>query len=129
MRVLYMKQYEVEFYEDEQRFCPITDWIRELDQIHSKDNRSMLKKVYFQIERLGNEGPNVGEPIAKRLDEDIWELRPIPNRIFVGIMKGKGIVLLHHFRKRVRRLPDMKSKKRNENMPVGSSEVKRYEMG
>ena len=95
-----MKQYEVEFYEDEQGFCPIADWTRELDRVNSKDNRTMLKKVYFQIERLENEGPGVSEPVAKRLDEDIWELRPIPNRIFFGIMKGKRIVLLHHFRKK-----------------------------
>ena len=65
----------------------------------------MLKKVYFQIERLENEGIGVGEPIAKRLDEDIWELRPIPNRIFFGIMKGKRIVLLHHFRKKSQQTP------------------------
>ena len=100
-----MKQYEVEFYEDEQGFCPVADWIRELDRVHNKENRSMLRKVYFQIERLENEGPAVGEPVAKRLDEDIWELRPIPNRIFFGILKGKRIVLLHHFRKKSQKTP------------------------
>ncbi len=100
-----MNQYEVEFYEDEQGFCPIADWIRELDRVNSKENRSMLKKVYFQIERLEHEGPGVGEPVAKRLDEEIWELRPIPNRIFFGIMKGKRIVLLHHFRKKSQKTP------------------------
>lgn len=42
-----MKQYEIEFYEDEQGFCPIAEWIRELDRIKSKENKSMLKKVYF----------------------------------------------------------------------------------
>lgn len=100
-----MKQFEVEFYEDEQGFCPIADWIRELDRLNSKENRSMLRKVYFQIERLENEGPGVGEPVVKRLDEDIWELRPIPNRVFFGIMKGKRIVLLHHFRKKSQKTP------------------------
>ena len=77
-----VKQYEVEFYTDEQGFCPIAEWIRELDRVSCKENRSMLKKVYFQIERLENEGLSVGEPTVKRLDEDIWELRPIPNRIW-----------------------------------------------
>lgn len=100
-----MKQYEIEFYEDEHGFCPIAEWIRELDRINSKENKSMLKKVYFQIERLENEGPSLGEPIAKRLEEDIWELRPIPNRIFFGIVKGKRIVLLHHFRKKSQKTP------------------------
>ena len=31
--VLDMKQYEIEFYEDEHGFCPIAEWIRELDRI------------------------------------------------------------------------------------------------
>ena len=100
-----MKHYKVEFYEDEKGFCPIVDWIRELDRINSKENRSMLKKVYFQIERLENEGIGVSEPVAKRLDEDIWELRPIPNRIFFGTINGKRIVLLHHFRKKSQKTP------------------------
>jgi phage-related protein len=100
-----MKQYEVEFYEDERGYCPITDWLRELDKMNSKEGKSTLKKVYFQIERLENEGPGVGEPTTKHLDGDIWDLRPIPNRIFFGIMKGKRIVLLHHFRKKSQKTP------------------------
>lgn len=100
-----MKRYDVEFYEDEKGCCPIANWIKELDRVSSKESRSMLKKVYFQIERLENEGPEVGEPIAKRIDEVIWELRPIPNRIFFGFMKGKQIVLLHHFRKKSQKTP------------------------
>lgn len=100
-----MKHYEVELYEDGFGNCLVADWIRELDRANSKESKSMLRKVYFQIERLEHEGPGVGEPVAKRLDDDIWELRPIPNRIFFGVMKGNRIVLLHHFRKKSQKTP------------------------
>ena len=123
-----MKHYEVEFYEDEHGSCPVADWIRELDSVKSKESKSMLKKIYFQIERLENEGPGVGEPIAKRLNENIWELRPIPDRIFFGVMKGEKIVLLHHFRKKRKKHQDMKLSRRNANFKTGSNEVKIYEM-
>ncbi len=100
-----MAHYDIEFYEDDRGNCPVADWLRELDRANSKETRSMLKKVFFQIERLQNEGLGVGEPIVKRLDEDIWELRPIPNRILFGVMKGRNIVLLHQFRKQSQRTP------------------------
>lgn len=100
-----MTHYEIELYEDERGQCPIADWLKELDRSDNKECRSMLKKIYFQIERLQNEGLGVGEPLIKRLDEDIWELRPIPNRIFFGAIRGKSIVLLHHYRKQSQKTP------------------------
>ena len=74
-----MSDYTIEFYEDRHGFCPIAEWLRGLDQSNSKLNKSMLKKVYFQLERLAREGPLIGEPIVKKLDSEIWELRPILN--------------------------------------------------
>ncbi len=108
-----MKKYEVEFYEDETGNCPMADWLRNLNKIDSKENKSMLKKVYFQIERLEYEGISVGEPIVKKLDANIWELRPIPNRILFGIIKGRKIVLIHHFRKKSRKTPKNEIEKAN----------------
>jgi phage-related protein len=103
--VLDVKQYDVEFYEDERGQCPVADWIQELDRSTSKESKSMLKKIYFQIERLENEGTGLGEPIIKHLDEQIWELRPVPNRILFGVMKGRRIILLHYFRKKTKKTP------------------------
>lgn len=101
-----MSDYTIEFYEDRHGFCPIAEWLRGLDQSNSKLNKSMLKKVYFQLERLAREGPLIGEPIVKKLDSEIWELRPIPNRVFFAVMKDKQIVILHHYRKKSQRTPD-----------------------
>ena len=45
------------------------------------------------------------ENYVKHIDGDIWELRPIRNRIlFAGIVGGR-FVLLHHFVKKTQKTP------------------------
>lgn len=100
-----MKRFDVELYEDVHGFCPIATWLKELDRLTNKENRSMLRKVYYQIERLEMEGLGLGEPIAKHIEADIWELRPIPNRILFAVIKNNKILLLHHFRKKTQKTP------------------------
>ena len=65
----------------------------------------MLKKVYYQIERLEIEGLGVGEPIIKHIEGEIWELRPIPNRILFAVVNDRRIILLHYFRKKTQKTP------------------------
>lgn len=46
-----------------------------------------------------------GNPHIKHLDSDIWELRPLRNRVlFVAWMNG-SFVLLHHFIKKTQKTP------------------------
>lgn len=100
-----MKKFEVIFYEDERGNCQIADWLRSLDRENSKSSRSMLRKIYFQFERLENEGLIIGEPIVKRLTPTIWELRPIPNRILFAVLSGSHFLLLHSFREKSHATP------------------------
>jgi len=97
-----MKRFEVILYEDTRGSCPIADWLRDLDREDSKSSRLLLRKVYFQIERLENEGLFVGEPMIKRISTDIWELRPIPYRILFITLSDHRFLLLHSFRKSTR---------------------------
>jgi phage-related protein len=54
---------------------------------------------------LSEYGTQVGEPYIKYLGSDIWELRPLRDRIlFVGWTNG-SYVLLHHFRKKTQKTP------------------------
>ncbi|MFL2101015.1 type II toxin-antitoxin system RelE/ParE family toxin [Desemzia sp. FAM 23989] len=100
-----MKKYEIEIYEDRNGNSQILEWIQYLDAHPSKLNSSMLRKFYYQIERLEHEGPFVGEPIAKRIDGKLWELRPVPNRVFFGILENNQLILLHQFRKKSQKTP------------------------
>lgn len=101
-----MKKYEVEFYEDKKGYSQILDWIKELDNNPTKKNKSMLKKTYYLIERLEYEGSFIGEPMVKYIKGKIWELRPVPNRIFFATLENNQLILLHQFRKKSKKTPE-----------------------
>lgn len=44
-------------------------------------------------------------PYVEHLDGEIWELRPLRNRILFAGWTDGGFVLLHHFLKKTRKTP------------------------
>lgn len=54
---------------------------------------------------LSQYGTQAGKPYIKHLDGEIWELRPLRDRIlFIGHVNG-SYVLLHHFMKKTQKTP------------------------
>jgi phage-related protein len=54
---------------------------------------------------LAEHGQSLSQTYMKHIDGDIWELRPIRDRIFFVAWKGDGFLLLHHFVKKSQRTP------------------------
>lgn len=50
-------------------------------------------------------GKQLGEPYIKHLDGDIWELRPLRDRILFVAWNNGGFVLLHQFMKKTQKTP------------------------
>ena len=100
-----MKKYEIEFYEDKKGQSQIVNWIKELDSNPTKENKSTLKKLYYQMERLEYDGTFIGEPLVKQIEGKIWELRPVPNRVFFVTLEDNELILLHQFRKKSQKTP------------------------
>ena len=74
-------------------------------QKKDKDSRIKLNKIRDYIKVLSEYGTQVGEPYIKHLDGEIWELRPLRDRIlFVGWIQG-SYVLLHQFVKKTQKTP------------------------
>ena len=97
--------HEIIFYEDSKGNRPVLNFIMELANSNGKDSRIKLKKVQEYIVVLQTYGATMGEPYMKHLDGDIWELRPINDRIlFAGFVGGK-FVLLHQFTKKTQKTP------------------------
>jgi len=44
-------------------------------------------------------------PYVKHLEDEIWELRPLKERILFSAWEGDGFLLLHHFVKKTRKIP------------------------
>lgn len=97
--------YEIVFYEDSAGNKPVLDFIYELRKKNGKDARIRLNKVLEYIKVLETTGTAAGEPYMKHLDGDIYELRPISDRIFFAASVGGRFVLLHHFQKKQQKTP------------------------
>ena len=97
--------HEIHFYKDARGIEPVLDYIKALAGKRDKDSRIKLNKINDYIQILSEYGTMAGEPYIKHLDGDIWELRPLRDRIlFVGWVDG-GYVLLHHFIKKTQKTP------------------------
>lgn len=97
--------HDIYFYKDKNGKEPVFEYMAELAKKKDKDSRIKLNKINDYIEMLNRYGTQAGEPYIKHLDGEIWELRPIRDRIlFVGWVNG-GFVLLHHFMKKTQKTP------------------------
>ena len=99
--------YEIYFYEDKSGDSPVFDYIQALSQRTDKDSRINYNKIIDYIQVLAENGKTAGEPYIKHIDGDIWELRPIRNRIFFAswAADGEGFILLHQFIKKTQKTP------------------------
>jgi len=99
--------YEVEFYLDKNGKSELIEYLDELEKksTTSKTDRINLDKILTYIAALEMYGTRVGQPKIKHIKDDIWELRPISNRILFFYWKDNKFVLLHHFIKKTQKTP------------------------
>ena len=97
--------HKIYFYKDPNGNQSVRKYILELAEKRDKDSRIKLNKIRDYINILSQYGTQAGEPYIKYLGNDIWELRPLRDRIlFVGWING-SYVLLHHFMKKTQKTP------------------------
>lgn len=98
--------HEIIFYEDSSGKNPVREYMRELEKSKSKDSRIKLNKINDYIQALSVYGvAELNGNYVKHLDGEIWELRPIRDRIlFAGVVGGR-YVLLHQFMKQTQKTP------------------------
>jgi len=97
--------HKIHFYKDKNGCEPVLDYLKELRSKKDKDSRIKLKKINDYIEALSQYGTQVGEPYIKHLDGDIWELRPIRDRILFVAWHNGSFILLHQFMKKTQKTP------------------------
>lgn len=99
--------YEIIFYEDKRGHSEVADYINILQKKaeKNKSSRVALNKIVAYLDLLEEMGTRVGEPVTKHLDGEIWELRPLKNRILYAYYKDNKFVILHHFIKKTQKTP------------------------
>lgn len=99
--------YRIRFYKDVAGKQPVKEYIRTLKKkaATSKDARIKYEKITEYIEFLSDDGTMVGMPYVKRVEDEIWELRPLSDRIMFFCWNGGEYVMLHYFKKKTQKTP------------------------
>jgi len=107
--------YNIIFYEDRNGKSPVEEYIAELSKKTDKDSRIKVKKINDYIQALSVYGKRAGEPYIKHLEGEIWEIRPLRDRMLFAAWYEGGFIILHHFVKKTQRAParEIEQAKRN----------------
>ena len=97
--------HNVYFYKDRNGHEPVLEYVSELAAKKDKDSRIKLNKIRDYVKTLKVYGTTAGEPYMKHLDGEIWELRPLRDRILFVAWHNGSFVLLHTFMKRTQKTP------------------------
>lgn len=101
------KMYTIIFYEDKNGYSEVAEFIKDLNKKAetSKESRVNFNKIVAYLDILEEMGTRAGTPVTKHLDGEIWELRPLRNRILYAYYKDNTFIILHHFLKRTQKTP------------------------
>ena len=97
--------HQIIFYKDRQGNSQIINYMKELNASSSKDSRIKLNKIRDYIKALAINGTYLPENYVKHLEGEIWELRPINDRVLFAGWSGGAFVLLHSFVKKSQKTP------------------------
>lgn len=112
------RMYEIIFYEDRDGKSEVAEYIRDLRMKAEKNKHSRInfEKIVAYFDLLEEMGTRIGEPVTKHLDGEIWELRPLRNRILYAYYKDNKFVILHHFIKKTQKTPSREIQKAKNNL-------------
>ena len=109
--------FEVIFYRDQNGKSEVVDYLDELGKNANTDKKDRInrQKILAYLQVLSQYGTRMGQPYVKHIEDDIWELRPLRNRIFFFYWKDNKFVILHCFTKKTQKTPakEIERAKRN----------------
>ena len=97
--------YGIKFYKDKDGNRPVLEYLQGLRKKNDKDSRIKASKINDYIQALSEHGATLGEPYMKKLDGEIWELRPLQDRILFASWTGSSFLLISHFVKKTQKTP------------------------
>lgn len=107
--------YKIIFYKDKNGKSETKDFIESLYKSKNKNSRINFKKIQDYMNALQMHGLALNDIYIKHLEDKIWEIRPIRNRILFAAYNGEYFIVLSHFLKKTQKTPQReieKAKKR-----------------
>ncbi len=93
------------FYKDKRGRSQVKEYFADLAKKNDKDSRIKMNKILGYTKALQKYGTVIGEPYIKHISGEIWELRPLRDRIFFVAWIDGSFVLLHQFLKKSQKTP------------------------
>jgi len=100
-----MNEERILFYVDNRGKAPVYEYLLRLGKKNDKDSRIKYNKINEYILVLCEIGTIAGEPYLKHIEDDIWELRPLADRILFAGWENNRFILLHYFVKKSEKTP------------------------
>lgn len=97
--------YNIVFYEDKKGRSPVRDYTNTLALKNDKNNQIKFDKIQLNIKYLEEAGTRAPKKFVKHVSDEIWELRPLRDRILFAAWVGDSFVLLHTFQKETQKTP------------------------
>ena len=109
--------YQIIFYENSRGENNLLTYLRILEQKKETNKNAKIKfnKIVAYLDLLSEKGPNLTMPVARHLTTNLWELRPLDNRIIYAYYKDNTFVILHSFTKKTKKTPKKELKKALKN--------------
>ena len=98
--------YKIKFYKNKKGQQPALDFIREISSKKDKDSKINANKINDYLEALRQNGTRLGMPYVRHIEGDLWELRPLGNRIFFLVWIDGIFVMLHAYEKKSQKIPE-----------------------
>lgn len=121
--------FNIIFYHEKNKTSDIEKYLNNLTAKAKTDKTARINrnKILTYLKALATYGTRIGEPFVKHIDGDIWELRPLNNRIFFFYWKDNKFVLLHYFIKKTQKMPPRELEKAKQNLKNFLERSKNYE--
>lgn len=110
--------FDIIFYKDKNGNSEIVKYLDELKEKSETEKNARINrgKILAYMAALAEYGTRVGEPIVKHIEGDLWELRPLSNRIFFFYWKDNKFVMVHHYIKKSKKAPKKELDQAKRNM-------------
>ena len=111
-----MTVYRIIFYKDRQGRKPVREYIKNLASKNDEVSKRTLTKIHEYLDVLSINGTMAGLPYVRHIEGEIWELRPLKDRIFFAAWLDGQFVLLHQFTKKTQKAPPREIEKANKRL-------------
>lgn len=110
--------FDIIFYKDKNGNSDIVNYLDELKEKSETDKNARInrEKILTYMAALAEYGTRVGKPMVKHIESDLWELRPLSNRIFFFYWKDNKFVMVHHYVKKSQKAPKKELDQARRNM-------------